>query len=156
MMLRQTASRSRLVLAGLLALSMLLSAHPGPLSAASTESFDPRFGAVEAFRESDRADEAGVRWTRIVFWWSGLQPNDAKGWNQFYFPDDLLQAELSSGRRVVGLLMNTPAWAGDGSTQSPPRGLDRPLNDPENLSATFSRQIAERYRGRIDNWVGLE
>src|SRR4051794_27257386 len=84
------------------------------LQAASTTAFDPRFGAVEAFRESARADTAGVRWTRLAFWWSGLQPNGPESWNQFYFPDNLLQAELNSGRQVVGLLMNTPAWAGSG------------------------------------------
>jgi hypothetical protein len=123
------------------------------LNAESMEAFDTRFGAVEAFRANVQADAAGVRWTRLAFWWSGLQPDGATSWNAFYFPDELLEAELSSGRRVVGLLMNTPGWAGDGSPHDPPRGLDLPLDHPDNTWATFTRQMAERYRGRIEHWV---
>ena len=147
------SGRSRLLVGAILTLVLLVSPETPSLQAASTLSFDQRFGAVEAFRASNQADEAGVRWTRLVFWWSGLQPNGPKSWNGFYFPDNLLQAELNSGRQVVGLLMNTPPWAGDGSPSSPPRGLDLPLDDPNNTWAAFTRTIAERYRGRIDNWV---
>ena len=120
---------------------------------APTAAFDPRFGAVEAYRAREQADAAGVRWTRLVFWWSALQPKGPASWNPFYFPDDLLQAELDSGRQVVGVLINTPDWAGDGSPTSPPRGLDLPPEDQGNLWAQFARRMGERYRGRIDHWV---
>jgi hypothetical protein len=115
--------------------------------------FDVRFGAVEAFRASAQADAAGVRWTRLVFWWSALQPSGPKSWNSFYFPDDVLQAELNSGRQVVGLLLKTPDWAGAGGPTSVPKGLDLPLDDPNNNWARFARTMAERYKGRIDHWV---
>lgn len=143
----------RLVAALLAFMVLLVSQAPLGASAAPGGAFDPRFGAVEAFRANAQADEAGVRWTRIAFWWSGLQPDGPASWNPFYFPDDLLQAELDSGRDVVGLLMNTPAWAGDGSPHSVPRGLERSIDDPENSWAQFARAIAERYKGRIDHWV---
>lgn len=145
--------RFRFVIA-LLVVPLVLSVVQAPaLLAASTAAFDSRFGAVEAYRASAQADEAGVRWTRLVFWWSGLQPNGPKSWNNFYFPDNLLQAELDSGRQVVGILLNTPSWAGDGSPNSPPRGLDLPVNHADNNWAKFARAMAERYRGRIDHWV---
>jgi hypothetical protein len=144
---------ARVALAALFTLTLLFSPRATALGAAPTASFDVRFGAVEAFRANNQADSAGVRWTRLVFWWSGLQPDGPKSWNQFYFPDDLLQAELNSGRQVVGLLINTPAWAGDGSPNSVPRGLERGFNDPENHWAGFARMMAERYKGRIDHWV---
>lgn len=150
-MMRPRARRFEL-LAVLLSLSLLL-LPPRATRAAPTVASDVRFGAVEAFRANTRADDAGVRWTRIVFWWSGLQPDGPDSWNGFYFPDDLLQQELDSGRQVVGLLLNTPPWAGDGSPNSVPRGLERPLEDPKNHWARFARSIAERYRGRIDHWV---
>ena len=114
---------------------------------------DPRFGAVEAFRAQPHANAAGVCWTRLVFWWSALQPDGPTSWNPFYFPDDLLQSELDSGRQVVGLLINTPPWAGDGGPNSVPSGLDLPLDDPENHWAWFAGAMAERYKGRIDDWV---
>jgi hypothetical protein len=134
-------------------LASLFSSQASALLAAPTSAFDPRFGAVEAFRFSKRADEIGVRWTRIAFWWSGLQPDGPGGWNQFYFPDEYLQDELNSGRQVVGLLINTPRWAGDGGPNSPPHGLHLSLDHPDNHWARFARSMAERYRGRIDHWV---
>ena len=137
----------------LCALPLLLTPGGPALQAAPTVRYDPRFGAVEAFRASALADQAGVRWSRIAFWWRGLQPDGPKSWNPFYFPDDLLQAELDSGRRIVGLLINTPPWAGDGSPAGVPRGLDLPPDHPDNHWASFARGMAEHYRGRIDRWV---
>lgn len=149
-------SRAAQLLLGLLAtLGLLVSTPSAGLQAAAgaTSAFDLRFGAVEAYRASGQADAAGVRWTRLVFWWRGIQPSGPKSWNQFYFPDNLLKAELDSGRQVVGVLINTPAWAGDGSPNSVPRGLYLPLDDPNNLWAGYVRAMAQRYRGRIDHWV---
>src|SRR4051812_47977482 len=115
-MSRRSPAGRRLLAAALfsLTLTMLLTPQGPALGAAATAGFDVRFGAVEAFRADAHADEAGVRWTRIVFWWSGLQPDGPDSWNQFYFPDSLLRSELDRGRQVVGLIINTPDWAGDG------------------------------------------
>ena len=149
---RSASRRSTLLLALVGGCLLFSSQVPRPASAAPG-AFDPRFGAVEAFRAEARASDAGVRWTRLAFWWSGLQPSGPDSWNGFYFPDDLLQAEVRNGRQVVGLLLNTPSWAGDGNPTSVPRGLDLPVDDQNNLWAQFVRRIAERYRGRIDHWV---
>jgi hypothetical protein len=150
---RPTSRRHRVLLGALLTLTLFFTAQTPALWAGPTSAYDVRYGAVEAFRAGRQADEAGVRWTRLVFWWRGLQPDGPNSWNPFYFPDDLLQAELNSGRQVVGLLINTPVWAGDGGPNSPPRGLHLPLNHPDNHWASFARGMAERYRGRIDHWV---
>jgi hypothetical protein len=140
-----------LLLAALVLVSVLGS-HTSTWSAPG-QTFDVRFGAVEAFRASAQADAAGVRWTRLVFWWSALQPDGPESWNSFYFPDDVLQAELDSGRQVVGLLLKTPDWAGTGGPTSVPQGLGLPLDHPDNHWARFARTMAERYKGRIDHWV---
>ena len=152
-MFQPGAPRPRLLVATLLALIVLFASYTPYLVSAAPNNRDARFGAVEAFRANNHADEAGVRWTRLVFWWSGLQPNGPQSWNRFYFPDDLLQAELNRGRQVVGLLLNTPAWAGDGGPNSVPRGIDLPVDHPDNHWAGFARSMAERYKGRIDHWV---
>ena len=149
----RVAHHPLLLLLGVLALVVFCKAQAPMLLSARTAVYDPRFGAVEAFRARDRADAAGVRWSRLVFFWSALQPTGPQSWNGFYFPDDLLRKELAGGRRVVGLLINTPAWAGGGSPNSPPRGLDLPPDDSGNAWASFARKMAERYRGRIDHWV---
>ncbi|MFN8525078.1 MAG: glycosyl hydrolase [Chloroflexota bacterium] len=129
------------------------SAVPAP-SAASAVGSDPRFGAVEAYRATDVATDAGVRWSRVVFWWSALQEGGPDDWNPFYFSDEVLDRELAAGRRVVGLLISTPPWAStNGSVNGVPAGLDLAPDDPGNLWADFARKIAERYRGRIDDWV---
>lgn len=131
-------------------------APPAPTATkapAPTAAFDIRFGAVEAYRGREFADAAGVRWSRLVFWWSALQPNGPQSFNWNYFPDDLLRQELDSGRQVVGLLINTPPWAGDGAPSDVPRGLELALDDPQNAWARFARAMAERYQGRIDHWV---
>jgi hypothetical protein len=141
------------LLVGLLALLGFFNVQRPVLLSGMPRVFDPRFGAVEAFRARDRADAAGVRWSRLVFNWGSIQPNGPRSWNRFYFPDDALDKEFNSGRRVVGLLIGTPAWAGDGSPSSVPRGLERAVDDPDNAWAAFARQMAERYRGRIDDWV---
>jgi hypothetical protein len=65
----------------------------------------------------------------------------------------VLRAELASGRQIVGVLIGTPTWAGEGSPQSVPHGLDLPPNEIGNAWGAFAGQVAERYRGRIDHWV---
>ena len=115
---------------------------------------DPRFGAVEAFRDPVAAAEAGVGWERILFYWSELQPNGPEDWNGYHVPDEWLNLASIQGREVVGLLKHTPAWATDGLPGcSVPRGLDLPVDDPSNLWATFVRRVVGMYAGRIDRWI---
>ena len=115
---------------------------------------DPRFGAVEAFRDPVAAAEAGVGWERILFYWSELQPNGPEDWNGYHVPDEWLNLASIQGREVVGLLKHTPAWATDGLPGcGVPQGLDLPVDDPGNLWATFVRRVVGMYAGRIDRWI---
>jgi len=115
---------------------------------------DPRFGAVEAFRDPVAASEAGVAWDRILFYWSELQPNGPDDWNGYHVPDDWLQLAMQDGREVVGLLKHTPAWATDGTPGcGEPRGLDLPVDDPNNLWAAFVRRVVSIYGDRVHRWV---
>jgi hypothetical protein len=111
-------------------------------------------GAVEAFRAPHRADEIGVRWQRVLFDWTVIQPDGPDDWKLSWIDEDLLDAERAAGRPVVGLLIGTPGWAsGVRAVTAPPRGLDLPLDDPRNVWATWVRTVTGRFAGRVDAWV---
>jgi hypothetical protein len=134
--------------------ALITRALPSPLVAAQQAPPDPRFGAVEAFRDPVAATEAGVGWERILFYWSELQPNGPEDWNGYHVPDEWLALAAAQGREVVGLLKFTPQWATDGSYGcGVPRGLDLPVDDPGNLWATFIRRVVQTYVGRINHWI---
>ncbi|MEA3341773.1 MAG: hypothetical protein U9R15_17550, partial [Chloroflexota bacterium] len=115
---------------------------------------DPRFGAVEAFRDPVAATEAGVGWERILFYWSELQPNGPDDWNGYHVPDEWLNQAAAAGREVVAVLKHSPAWATDGLPGcGVPRGLELPVDDPGNLWAAFVRRTVQIYNGRINHWI---
>jgi hypothetical protein len=133
---------------------VILSLLAAQLHVAGQSSPDPRFGAVEAFRDPNSAGDLNLGWERILFYWSELQPNGPDDWNIFHVEDGWISTALANGRQVIGLLENTPRWATDGPNQiGVPRGLDLPIDDPNNLWAAFVRKIVKRYAGRIDHWI---
>ncbi|HXI18594.1 MAG TPA: DUF5722 domain-containing protein [Chloroflexota bacterium] len=114
------------------------------------------FGATESIWQPRRAKLAGVRWSRVVFFWSEVQPRQRDWRAQHYLPDRMIKRERDNGVEVVGLLMNTPTWAASDprhTVRSVPSGLDRPVDDPQNVWASYVRRMAYDYRGRIDTWV---
>lgn len=115
------------------------------------------FGATETLWQSRRAQLAGVRWSRVVFYWSEVQPRGPREWRaHYYLRDDIIRRERNNGVEIVGLLMGTPEWAArdpQQSVRSVPAGLDLPLDDPRNYWSTFVRRMAREYRDRIDTWI---
>lgn len=115
---------------------------------------DRRFGAIDTFDNPAAASALGAGWTRVRFPWADLQPNNDGEWNDSFFTEAQLNAELAAGREVVGLIVNTPHWALDNpNVPGVPRGLTARDDDPANVWATFVRQIAGRYAGRINHWI---
>ncbi len=115
---------------------------------------DPRFGAVETYHTPELADEIGVGWTRIIFYWSELERRGPDDWNPFHAPLDRIDREIKGGREVVGMLAHTPKWATDGvEGAGVPRGLYLPVDDPNNLWAAFVRKTAGIYKGRVNRWI---
>ncbi|MBN1313785.1 MAG: hypothetical protein JXB30_20450 [Anaerolineae bacterium] len=115
---------------------------------------DPRFGAVETYHAPELADEVGVGWSRILFYWSELEREGPDDWNEFHAPMDRIDREIEGGREVVGMLLHTPAWATDGTPgMGVPRGLYLPIDDPGNVWASFVRDVTNAYRGRVDRWI---
>jgi hypothetical protein len=116
---------------------------------------DSRFGAVESFWAPNEAAELGIGWERILFYWNEIQPSGPGDWNTLHVLEEWLTEANAHGRKVVGLLKNTPNWATDGEFASGvPRGLYLPVNDPGNLWANYVRQAAGYYGPRgVHNWI---
>jgi hypothetical protein len=126
----------------------------GPQLASAAGIPDRRFGAIGTYENPAAAAALGAGWTRVRFPWADLQPNDDGEWNNSFFTDQQLAAELAAGREVVGLIVNTPPWAlENGDVPGVPRGLYARDDDPNNVWATFVRKLVSRYAGRIDHWI---
>jgi polysaccharide biosynthesis protein PslG len=111
---------------------------------------DPnRFGIVEGFWFPEQTCALGVGWERIIFDWSQHQPNGADDWYTLNVDDRWLVAADACNREVVALLKHTPAWATDGTAGvGVPRGLNLPIDDPDNLWANFIRRTVDYYASR--------
>ena len=126
-----------------------------PLPAVNSK--DPFFGSVQAVYSPDAAVKAAVRWERLVFWWSKMQPNGpddtlADSW----FTDQQINAEIARGIMPVGVILSTPTWARRdpaADSISVPRGLELAATDPNNVWAKYMGKLAAKYRGRIDTWI---
>jgi len=125
------------------------------LLAASASAQEVRFGAVDAWQDGQRADELGVRWSRLMFPWQRVQRVGPQEWWPA-ISDDIINDEVKRGRKLVGVLVNTPDWASSGvgrTLTSPPKNLNLPIDSPDNYWAQYVRRSAAAYRGRIDTWV---
>lgn len=147
------------ILATLLALLLLIVATPLPLEAPAPAAdaegaYAPRFGAVETYHEPGLADDLGLGWTRIIFYWSELKKDGRDEWNWFHAPLDRIDREIEGGREVVGLLQHTPDFATDGPVGAGlPNGLYLSIDDPRNEWAVFCREVMSAYQGRITRWI---
>ena len=117
---------------------------------------DPRFGVVQAIFAPEQAVQAGVRWERIIFPWADMQPSSADQLLQGYFNEAQIDGDVKRGISVVGVVLYTPGWAatdpGKGGA-AVPKGLDRPISDPNNYWARFMGRLAAKYKGRVDTWM---
>ena len=133
------------------------SASSGPAPLPPVPQSDPFFGVVQAIHDPEKAVAAGVRWERLVAWWSNFQPNGPADWNtQAWFARSLIEDEVKRGIEPVAVVLHTPSWAardpGYGPI-SPPRNLDLPFDDPQNYWGQFLMRLAGEYAGLVDSWV---
>jgi len=92
---------------------------------------------------------AGARLNRWEIRWDSVEP--APGVFNFTADDAAVQQSIAAGLQVVGILIGTPAWAGHAGN-GVPRGLDRPLHDPQNLWAQYVLTTVAHYRGQVSDW----
>jgi len=119
---------------------------------------DPRFGAVQAIYGPQASQAAGVKWERLIFPWNEIQPNGPNDFEQGWFTDDQINAELARGVQVVGVTLYTPTWAARDpqyEARSVPKNLELPIDNPQNYWAAYIKRLVAKYRGRIDTWVIL-
>src|SRR5438132_9899899 len=66
---------------------------------------DARFGVNQAWEAPDEADRAGAGWSRLMFWWSALQPRGPQDWNDFATDhDSYIDEEVARGRELIGVV----------------------------------------------------
>jgi hypothetical protein len=151
MIVRVMSKRIILFLTGLL----LVLVNLVPRQSAAQSAPDQRFGMTEVFWLPDEARELGVGWERILFYWREIQPQGPEDWNTLHVLEEWLVEAKTRGREVVGLIKNTPPWASiDGSEAGLPKGLDLPLDDPDNLWANYVGRLADYYGQRgVHHWI---
>jgi hypothetical protein len=117
------------------------------------------FGATDAFRtnQTTLAYDTGIKFERLTFWWSGLQPDGPNtALNPFYLPTSYIDQERAHGIQVIGVLVSTPKWAQadpNADTRSVPKNLNLDWNDPNNYWGQFVKSVVKMYQGHIDQWV---
>lgn len=109
-----------------------------------------RFGVIESYESPDHADRLDVGWTRIPFNWGEIQGGGPQTWTP-RVSDIQIRSEKAAGRLPVGLLIGIPEWARDENRL--PAGLWLAYDHPDNLWATFVRDMVSRYQGEIDHWI---
>ena len=108
-----------------------------------------RFGIIEGFWMPELACELQVGWERIIFDWAQHQPNNTDEWHTLNVDDRWLKSASQCNREVVALLKNTPQWATNGAVGvGVPRGLDLPIDNPDNVWANFVRKAVDYYASR--------
>lgn len=139
-------------LLGFVVALMILALSQGKTAIAQTSDDEPinRFGIIESYEDSTKADSLGVGWTRTRFQWADVQADGADSWTPD-ITDEQLDVEIKAGREVVGLLIGIPDWAR--ADDDLPSGLYLPYDDPDNTWAQFVREAVSRYEGRIDHWI---
>ncbi|MBI3973524.1 MAG: hypothetical protein HY332_19800, partial [Chloroflexi bacterium] len=117
---------------------------------------DTHFGVNEGFLAASFAHQLGARWTRWVVDWGEVFRSGPDDFNDFYVDYDTLRQTLRHGYQVMAVLRGTPEWAQTDpahGVRSVPKGLDLPVDDPENTWARSVRSLAYHYAGRIDTWA---
>ena len=118
---------------------------------------DPFFGIVQAIHDPDKAVQAGVRWERLVVWWSNFQPNGPDEWvSDAWFARNLIDYQKGRNIEPVGVILHTPIWAAKDEGYrhiSPPKNLELPFDHPENYWGQFVSRLASEYAGTVDTWI---
>ncbi len=101
-----------------------------------------RMSGPELARTLDDAKALGVRWIRMDFSWTSIQPKGPAR-HRWGPTDRVVRQARARGLRVLPILTYTPAWARDrgcGTFTCPPHRRRQ--------FAAFARTAAKRYQGR--------
>lgn len=132
-------------------LSLLMLIVTLPASAQNIDLPDStnRFGIIEGFWMPELACDLQADWERIIFDWAQHQPNSADEWHTLNVDDRWIKSASQCNREVVALLKNTPQWATDGTVGvGVPRGLELPIDNPDNVWANFVQKAVDYYASR--------
>jgi len=124
-------------------------------SSGLTGNYSDKFGAAWSMHESydpdtieedlEKSVEMGVKWARVYFFWSELEPVQGQWDMNGLLPlrDRIIKGLNDRGIKVLGVMYGTPSWANGGKGWTSPPLL--PQFGPQ-LDA-YARRVAERYDG---------
>jgi polysaccharide biosynthesis protein PslG len=92
----------------------------------------------------DKMADAGLKWLRIDFGWSSIQPQNGTSYAQWYFDraDRVINAARARGMKVLLTFWRTPNWANGG------KGPYAPPTDYAEYGRA-ARYTANYFRGRV-------
>lgn len=101
-------------------------------------------GAGDINREFDAVAKTSATWLRVLIPWTQIET--AKGQYDWGQTDLVINAAVSRGLKVLGVIAFTPDWA-----KAPGTNFTTP---PDNVAdyANFSSVVAKRYESRVSNW----
>ena len=145
---RLSTRQLHIAIAVVVALSLFLPVVPS----ARADGAAVRFGIDEGYKAPDLFSQSGASWDRIDFHWDAYQPNGPTDWvSNSDSTDAGIAQDLASGKSIVGVITNPPAWATRNG--SVPSNLDLSVSDPQNYWASFVHRLASSYAGKIDSWI---
>src|SRR5438105_8406387 len=103
------------------------SGPPGLQALPAVASDDPWFGAVQAIAAPQAAQNAGVKWQRLIFAWNAIQPDGPGDFKAPEYSDADVNGQLAQGVPIVGITLYTPRWAARDAQyegRSVPRNLE--------------------------------
>lgn len=114
-----------------------------------------RFGVVDSGDHPADIADLRVGWVQIAFRWAAFQPGGPDDFVTSAVDPDVLRAAAGAGYEVVGLIVDTPAWASDsGHRNAVPRGLELPVDDPGNVWAAFVSRLATYFApSGVHRWI---
>jgi hypothetical protein len=125
----------------------------GEAGAQTRSQLPQRFGVVAGPEDAATVQALGAGWEQVTFDWSVIQPDGPDNFEPEAVDPDRLVSAQAAGREVVGLIVDTPAWASDsGDPSAVPDGLDLPVDDPDNVWAAFVTRLVESYAD-IHHWI---
>jgi hypothetical protein len=121
----------------------------------SLDAMARRFGVIDSGAHPADSADLGVGWEQVTFSWAAFQPGGPEDFAVNAVDPGVLRTAAEAGREVIGLVVDTPAWASEsGQASAVPRGLALALDDPGNAWAAFVSRLAAHYAlSGVHQWI---
>lgn len=127
-----------------------------PWPAASCPKPSLRDGYAIGVAQSNGTDDPYIKLVRNHINWHEVEPQDGM-WDEEAINAirELIDHDICKGRTVVMVLVSPPQWATRNAQQGVgvPANLSDDIYDPNNYWTRFVREMARRFKDRVDHWI---